>query len=146
VHPVSDRVFGPTLVLSVLVRCLACSQLLDGLPLLSSQADTRGSRILGGLGQLERALSVIGRPLCSSRNCGGQALPIAFTKERVGDDRRSSRGRALFRRLFQHMARLLGRGIQTLLFLLGTQACRYRFGLGLLGLLLCGAAQIQQDG
>ena len=48
-----------------------------------------------------------------------QALPIAFTKERVGDDLRSGRGRTLLRLVFQCVARLFGRGIQALLFLLG---------------------------
>ena len=102
-HPVSNRVFGPTLSLFVLVRFLACSQLVDGLALQSGLADARGSSAFGGLGKLERALPVLRRLSRSPRKGCGQALPIAFAKEAVGDDCRSGRGRAVFGLSFQGM-------------------------------------------
>ena len=145
-NKIADRVFGPALGLLVLVSLVACAQLLDGHALLSGLADTRRSRIFGDAGLVERALPVMARAFFSPRQGRGQALPIAFALEAIGGDCRSGRGHTAPGLLLQGLARLFGDGIQLPLFLFGAQASCRGFAQGFQRLLLCAAAQAQQDG
>ena len=120
--PIPGRVFGAALGLLLLVSFSACLQLLDGLALLLGLAETRGSRVLGGQGLVKGALPVLRCPFRGLGQARGQALPIEFAVQAIGDDRRSGRGRTAFRLLLQPMARLFGGGIQALLLFLGAQA------------------------
>ena len=144
-NPVPGRVFGAALGLLVLIGFLACFQLLEGQALLSGLAEMGGSRTFGGLGLVERAFPMEGRAFHSPRQNRAQPLPIAFVVKAIGDKFRRERGRATFRLLSQRTTRLFGCGIQALLLRLGTQAGCCGLSQGFACLLLCAAAQAQQD-
>jgi hypothetical protein len=146
VHPVTDCLLGPALGLLVSVGGLACPQLLNGKALLSGLADTRSSRLFGDPGLVEQALPVMARAFFSPRQGRGQSLPIAFALQAIGSDSRSGRGRTAPGLLLQGLARLFGDGIQLPLFLFGAQASCRGFAQGFQRILLCAAAQAQQDG